>query len=152
MAFSHGFKFSPIQFSFMVNERDRIWALSQFKIQSKMQVSFWLHYISKNQIIILVLFELFDDNKPMVFRKVKFLWPNKDQGLHDFLKDFGMNVLINTELLWNTGINVSQAMFKNLEEAKVQEMKNEAVNTLAQNALERGIIILKDNLLEVPES
>ena len=154
MAFSKYNKLinKPIQFDFMVYQRDGFCGLSQFKIQTKMLVSYWLHKVSKDQSIIPVLFELFDDSKPRVFWKVKFLWPNKDEGLYDFFKEFGLKVLVNTELLVNTGINVSQAMLNNFEEVKVQDIEAEDVSRLALEAHERGIIILEDNLLEVPES
>jgi hypothetical protein len=136
----------------MVYQRDGFCGLSQFKIQTKMLVSYWLHKISKDQSIIPVLFELFDDSKPRVFWKVKFLWPNKDEGLYEFLKEFGLKVLVNSELLCNTGINVSQIMLNNFEEVKVQDLEAEEVSRLALEAYQRGIIILDDNLLEVPES
>ena len=154
MAFSKYNKLinKPIQFDFMVFQRDGFCGLSQFKIQTKMLVSYWLHKVSKDQSIIPVLFELFDDSKPRVFWKVKFLWPNKDEGLYDFLKEFGLKVLVNTELLVNTGINVSQDMLNNFEEVKVQDIEAEDVSRLAIEAHERGIIILEENLLEVPES
>jgi hypothetical protein len=98
------------------------------------------------------LFQLFDDSKPRVFWNVKFIWPDKDLGLYEFLKEFALKVLINTELLCNTGINVSQDMLNNLEETKVLDMESEAVVSLATNAAERGIIILQDYQLEAPES
>lgn len=154
MAFSKYNKLinKPIQFDFMVYQRDGFCGLSQFKIQTKMLVSYWLHKLSKDQSLIPVLFELFDDSKPRVFWKVKFLWPNKDEGIYDFLKEFGLKVLVNTELLCNTGINVSQIMLNNFEEVKVQDIEAEEVSRLAIETYERGIIILEDNLLEVPES
>ena len=154
MAFSKYNKMinKPIQFDFLVYQRDGFCGLSQFKIQTKMLVSYLLHKVSKDQTIIPVLFELFDDSKPRVFWKVKFLWPNNDEGLYEFLKEFGLKVLVNTELLCNTGINVSQAMLNNFEEVKVQDIEAEDVSRLALEAHKRGIIILEDNLLEVPES
>jgi hypothetical protein len=63
-----------------------------------------------------------------------------------------LKVLINTELLCNTGINVSQAMLNNLEETKLLNMESEAVARLSTNAAERGIIILQDYQLESPDS
>jgi hypothetical protein len=152
MAFSKEITYKPIQFDFKVYERDGFCGLSQFKIQTKMLVSYWLHKISKDQSLIPVLFELFDNCKPIVFWKVKFIWPNKDEGIYDFLKEFGLKVLVTTEVLCNTGINVSQAMLNNFEEFNVLDIESKAVSDIAINAAERGIIILEDYLLESPES
>lgn len=154
MAFSKFNKLvlKPIQFDYLVYERDGFCGLSQHKIQTKMRVSYYLHKVSKDQSLIPVLFELFDDNKPRVFWKIKLMWPNKDENLYEFLKEFGLKVLVNAELMCNTGINVSQSMLNNFEEVKVQDLEAEEVSKLALDAYERGIIILEDELLEVPES
>jgi hypothetical protein len=152
MAFSKENKDIPFQFDFKVQERDGFCGLAQFKIQTRMLISYYQHKVSKDQSLIPVLFELFDDSKPRVFWKVKFIWPDKDLGLYEFLKEFALKVLINTELLCNTGINVSQAMLNNIEENKVLDMESEAVASLATNAAQRGIIILQDYQLEAPDS
>jgi hypothetical protein len=152
MAFSKEIKNTPFQFDFKVQERDGFCGLPQFKIQTRMLISYYQHKVSKDQSLIPVLFELFDDSKPMVFWKVKFIWPDKNLGLYEFLKEFALKVLIHTELLCITGINVSQAMLNNLEESNLQDMESDAVASLATNATERGIIILQDYQLKAPDS
>jgi hypothetical protein len=151
MAFYKEIEDTPFQFDFKVQGRDVFCGLAQFKIQTRMLISYYQHKVSKDQSLIPVLLELVDDSKPRVFWKVKIIWPDKDLGLYEFLMEFALKVLINTQLLCNTNINVFQAMFNNLEVNKLLDMESEAVASLATNAAKRGIIILKDYQLEAPD-
>jgi hypothetical protein len=72
VAFSKEIKEFPFQFDFKVQESDVFCVLAQFKIQTRILISYYQHKVLKDQSLIPILLELFDDSKPRVFWNVKF--------------------------------------------------------------------------------
>ena len=87
---------NPIEFQYKICERA---CFSRDTIVTKMAVYFYLNKVSEEQSIIPALFQLLDDNTEVVSWKVKFLWPNSDDGLYKFLKEFSSNVLATAQVL-----------------------------------------------------
>ena len=140
---------NPIEFQFKIGERA---CSTRDNIVTKMAVYFYLNKISEEQSIIPTLFQLVDDNSEVVSWKVKFLWPNADDGLYKFLEEFAYNVLATAQVLGDFGVSCSPAILNNLEEVKVQDVEQEKMQSISDDARKRGIIILEDYLFEAPES
>ena len=85
MALSKAQLANPIEFQYKIGERV---CFSRDTIVTKMGVYFYLNKVSEEQSIIPALFQLLDDNTEVVSWKVKFLWPNADDGIYNFLKEF----------------------------------------------------------------
>ena len=140
---------NPIEFQFKIGERA---CSTRDNIVTKMAVYFCLNKISEEQSIIPTLFQLVDDNSEVVSWTVKFLWPNADDGLYKFLEEFAYNVLATAQVLGDFGVSCSPAILNNLEEVKVQDVEQEKMQSIADDARKRRIIILEDYLFEAPES
>ena len=55
------------------------------------------------------------------------LWPNADDGLYKFLKEFTSNVLATAQELGDFGVTCSPAILNNLEEVKIQDVEQEKI-------------------------
>ena len=148
MAMSKSQLSNPIEFQYKLCER----ACSTLDtIVTKMAVHFYRDKISEEQSIIPKLFQLVDDNKEVVSWKVKFLWPNADDSLYKFLEVFSSNVLATSQVLSDFGVSCFLAILNNLDRVMVQEVEQEKIQSIADDARKRGIIILGDYLLECPD-
>ena len=140
---------NAIEFQYKICERA---CFSRDIIVTKMGVYFYLNKISEEQSIIPALFQLLDDTTEVVSWKVKFLWPNADDGIYKFLKEFSSNVLATAQVLGDFGVTCSPVILNNLEEVRVQDVEQEKIQSIADDARKRGILILEDYLLKSPES
>ena len=61
-------------------------------------------------------------------------------------------MLPTSQLLSDFGVSCSLVILNNLAEVKVQDVEQEKIQSIGDDARKRGIIILEDYLLECPES
>ena len=90
---------NSIEFQYKICERA---CSTRDSIVTKMAVYFSMNKVSDEQSILPTLFQLVDDNMEVVSWKVKFLWPNADDGLYKFLEVFSSNVLATAQVLSDT--------------------------------------------------
>ena len=126
---------NPIEFQYKLCERA---CSTRDTIVTKMAVYFYMNKVSEEQSIIPSLFQLIDDNKEVVPWKVKFLWPNADDGLYKFLEVFSSNVLAISLVLSDFGVSCSLAILNNLEEVKVQNVEQEKSKALQMTRVSEG--------------
>lgn len=141
----------PNHLEFFVYEREKFTALGKTKLYTKMILDYWRHSMSEEYSLIPVVYELADDddNIEKKFWQIKLLWPNNDEELRDFLKEFGLKMFVNKYLLWKYGI-IEKLDGNELSCAEYED--SWACPQLASIAHQRKIIVLDDYLLKTPET